>query len=131
MCIFCKIVNHEIPSSILYEDENYLAILDISQVTLGHTLVLPKKHFDNILEMTSNEFKDYSEVIHKVAKIVNNKTNCKGMNILNNTNEIAGQTVNHVHFHIIPRYSNEDSICINFNKSDKQDLNKVLQLLTN
>lgn len=131
MCIFCKIVNHEIPSSIVYEDENYLAILDISQVTLGHTLVMPKKHFDNILEMTSNEFKDYSEVIHKVAKLVSSKTNCVGMNILNNTNEIAGQTVNHVHFHIIPRYSVDDSICINFNKSDKQDLDKVLQLLTN
>jgi histidine triad (HIT) family protein len=131
MCIFCKIVNHDIPSSVVYEDENYLAILDISQVTLGHTLVMPKKHFDNILEMTSNEFKEYSEVIQKVAKIVSSKTNCKGMNILNNTNEIAGQTVNHVHFHIIPRYSIDDSICINFNKSDKQDLNKVLQLLTN
>jgi len=129
MCIFCKIINHEIPSSVVYEDDNYLAILDISQVTLGHTLVMPKKHYDNILSMPTEEFKEYSMVIHKLAKSIQKNTSCTGMNILNNTNEVAGQTVNHVHFHIIPRYSNEDSIKIEFNQSKKQDLDKVLQML--
>ena len=130
MCIFCKIINKEIPSSVVYEDDKHLAILDISQVTMGHTLTMPKKHYENSLEMPADEFSEYAAFTQKVAGMIMEKTRCAGMNILNNTNAVAGQTVNHVHFHIIPRYSENDSIVIEFNKSEEQDLDKVLELLS-
>jgi len=126
MCIFCKIINGEIPSSKVYEDDDVLAILDISQATLGHTLVMPKKHYANILEIPSDE---YTKVMLKVKDIANKiNTNLKpnGINVLNNCGEVAGQTVMHYHVHIIPRYNNND-IKIEFtDHSGKVDLNEVL-----
>ena len=105
MCIFCEIVKGNIPSSKVYEDDNYLAILDLSQTTLGHTLVMPKKHYDNFLEMDSKEAGELMSAVNTVAKKVVKNLGASGCNILNNTNEVAGQTVMHTHVHIIPRYS--------------------------
>ena len=125
MCVFCEIVKGNIPSSKVYEDDNYLAILDLSQVTLGHTLVMPKKHYDNFLEMTSKEAGELMSVVNIVANKLVNNLDASGCNILNNTNEVAGQTVMHTHVHIIPRYSKGDSIKIEFSEN-KYDLNEVL-----
>ncbi len=125
MCIFCEIVKGNIPSSKVYEDDNYLAILDLSQTTLGHTLVMPKKHYDNFLEMDSKEAGELMSVVNTVAKKVVKNLGASGCNILNNTNEVAGQTVMHTHVHIIPRYSKDDSIKIEFSEN-KYDLNEVL-----
>ena len=125
MCIFCEIVNGNIPSSKVYEDDNYLAILDLSQTTLGHTLVMPKKHYDNFLEMDSKEAGELMSAVNTVAKKVVKNLGASGCNILNNTNEVAGQTVMHTHVHIIPRYSKDDSIKIDFSEN-KYDLNEIL-----
>ena len=125
MCIFCEIVNGNIPSSKVYEDDNYLAILDLSQTTLGHTLVMPKKHYDNFLEMDSKEAGELMSAVNTVAKKVVKNLGASGCNILNNTNKVAGQTVMHTHVHIIPRYSKDDSIKIDFSEN-KYDLNEVL-----
>jgi len=125
MCVFCQIINGNIPSSKVYEDENFLAILDLSQTTYGHTLVMPKKHYDNFLEMPSDEYADLMAKTQEISKLVINKLNAKGVNILINTNEVAGQTVMHTHVHIIPRYSKEDTIKITFT-DNKLDLNSVL-----
>jgi len=129
MCIFCQIINGEIPSSVVYEDEKTIAILDISQVTKGHTLVIPKKHYENLFELEDEEAIHYFKVVKKLSEEIYKKTNAKGLNILNNTNEIAGQTVNHLHFHIIPRYDENDALSINFGQSEKLDLASVLALL--
>ena len=126
MCIFCEIVKGNIPSSKVYEDDNYLAILDLSQTTLGHTLVMPKKHYDNFLEMDSKEAGELMSAVNTVAKKVVKNLGASGCNILNNTNEVAGQTVMHTHVHIIPRYSKDDSIKIDFSEN-KYDLNEVLK----
>ena len=126
MCVFCEIVKGNIPSSKVYEDDNYLAILDLSQVTLGHTLVMPKKHYDNFLEMTSKEAGELMSVVNIVANKLVNNLDASGCNILNNTNEVAGQTVMHTHVHIIPRYNKDDSIKIEFSEN-KYDLNEVLK----
>ena len=126
MCVFCEIVKGNIPSSKVYEDDNYLAILDLSQVTLGHTLVMPKKHYDNFLEMTSKEAGELMSVVNIVANKLVNSLDASGCNILNNTNEVAGQTVMHTHVHIIPRYNKDDSIKIEFSEN-KYDLNEVLK----
>ena len=126
MCVFCEIVKGNIPSSKVYEDDNYLAILDLSQTTLGHTLVMPKKHYDNFLEMTSKEAGELMSVVNIVANKLVNSLDASGCNILNNTNEVAGQTVMHTHVHIIPRYNKDDSIKIEFSEN-KYDLNEVLK----
>ena len=108
MCIFCKIINGEIPSKKVYEDDYVVAILDISQATKGHTLVLPKKHFSNLLEIDNVYYLMVMMVVKELsAKIVNN-LGAEGVNILNNCGEAAGQTVMHFHVHIIPRYKDDD-----------------------
>lgn len=108
MCIFCKISKGDIPSYKVYEDDKYLAFLDISQTTKGHTLLIPKKHFENLLELDTTEYNNMFDIVKKIAKGIKDETNAKGFNILNNCNEAAGQTVMHFHIHIIPRYDNDN-----------------------
>ena len=112
--IFCKIVAGEIPASKVYEDDHFLAFLDISQVTPGHTLVIPKKHARNLLEMTPDETADLFNIVSRVTKKVESATQPQGMNIISNMEEIAGQSVFHTHVHILPRYSQEDDLKIDF-----------------
>ncbi|MCR5787439.1 MAG: HIT family protein [Acholeplasmatales bacterium] len=108
MCIFCKIVNGEIPSKKVYEDDKVLAILDLSQAEKGHTLVIPKAHFDTMLDADSQTVSHAFEVASKLANKIKTNLNADGINILNNSYEAAGQTVMHMHIHIIPRYKNDD-----------------------
>ncbi|MBO5712223.1 MAG: HIT family protein [Acholeplasmatales bacterium] len=129
MCIFCKIVNGEIPSKKVYEDENVIAILDISQATKGHTLVIPKKHSDNLLQIDSEEYINVMKAVKIVAEKINNSLKPQGINILNNCGEAAGQTVMHFHVHIIPRYENND-VKIEFtNNSSKYNLDELVNLI--
>lgn len=129
MCIFCMIANHEINSSIIYEDEQVVAFLDLSQVTKGHTLVVPKKHYENVLECDSETLGHVIKITQILSKRIMERMNAKGVNILNNCNEVAGQSVMHMHFHIIPRYSENDAIEIKFNESEKQNLEEIANLL--
>lgn len=125
MCIFCNIIEGSIPSSKVYEDDEVLAILDLSQTTLGHTLVMPKKHYDNFLQMPLDEYGSLMKKVQTIAKMLTEKLNAKGCNILINTNEVAGQTVMHTHVHIIPRYDENDTVKFEFSEN-KLDLNEVL-----
>lgn len=129
MCVFCSIINHEIPSKVVYEDDLVLAILDISQVTKGHTLVMPKKHVDNLLECDDETAAHLIQVVKRLAKRIQEKTGAVGINILNNNGEAAGQTVNHLHFHIIPRYSENDAFVCEFKESEKLDLDEIFELV--
>lgn len=125
MCIFCKIVDKEIPSKLVYEDELVMAFLDLSQTTKGHTLVIPKKHYDNILECDKDTLKHLIDVTQDLTKQIITKLNAKGANILTNCNEVAGQTVMHFHVHIIPRYDQNDPIQIKFSNNE-MDLDEIL-----
>ena len=107
MCLFCKIINKEIPCYKVYEDDDFLAFLDISQATVGHTLVIPKKHYANIFELDDETASKLLIVVKNVANLLKNKLNLSAVNILNNSGELAGQTVHHLHIHIIPRYEND------------------------
>jgi len=125
MCIFCKIANHEIPSKIVYEDDKYLAFLDLSQTTYGHTLVIPKKHSKNIFELDESSF-DIMKVVKKVALILKERLNPIGINIISN-NERPLQSVEHFHIHIIPRYE-DDNFDIGFKDNSKiYNLDDVLE----
>lgn len=128
MCVFCKIIDGDIPSSKVYEDDEVLAILDLSQVTKGHTLVMPKKHYANILEIPAEELGSLIQKVQMIAKDLIAKLGANGCNILVNTNEVAGQTVMHLHIHIIPRYDETDGITIEFKESGL-DLNEVLKTI--
>ena len=130
MCIFCKIINNEIPSYKVYEDENFLAFLDISQATKGHTLVVPKKHYANIFEMPKDSA--IFSIVTKLAKAIKEATNAEGVNILNNNGAAAGQTVEHFHIHIIPRYK-DDKIVLSFpeNKTSNEEFIELLNKIKN
>ncbi|MDQ0816382.1 histidine triad (HIT) family protein [Bacillus pumilus] len=107
-CIFCKIIDGDIPCAKVYEDEHVLAFLDISQVTKGHTLVIPKIHKENIYEMTPEVSNQYFQAIPKIARAIKQEFEPIGLNLLNNNGEKAGQSVFHYHMHIIPRYGKGD-----------------------
>jgi histidine triad (HIT) family protein len=101
-CIFCKIINGEIPCNKVYEDEKTLAFLDIGPVSKGHTLVIPKEHAEKVFELGTESSNALMKSVQKVSLAIEKTFNCD-FNILNNNGEKAGQAVKHVHFHIIPR----------------------------
>lgn len=107
-CLFCKIIAGEIPSAKVYEDENVYAFLDISQVTTGHTLVIPKVHTVDIYEMDENVASKIFTSVPKIARAMKTAFKPAGLNILNNNEVAAGQSVFHFHLHLIPRYNKED-----------------------
>lgn len=131
MCIFCKIVNNEIPSYKIYEDENFLAFLDISQSTLGHTLVVPKKHFENMLEADKEVNSKMLDFINVVTSKLKNNLQLEDFNIMTNIGPRAGQTVFHYHVHIIPRYEH-DAFEINSkpNPLTPNELNELVNKIT-
>ena len=109
-CIFCKIAGGSIPSSTVYEDEQFRVILDLSPATKGHALILPKQHYANIFEIDEHVLKDLIVLAKKVATAMKETLNCDGVNIVQNNGEVAGQTVFHFHMHIIPRYKDDGQV---------------------
>lgn len=131
MCIFCKIINEDIPSYKIYEDENVFAFLDINPVTYGHTLVIPKKHVENIFELDSATTNSLFVGVTNVAKLLKEKLKTDNLNLINNNGPLAYQSVFHYHVHLIPRYE-DDSFSINFKPMEitKDKLNQIHQTLT-
>ncbi len=107
-CIFCKIANGEIPSKTLYEDEEFRVILDLAPATKGHALILPKSHYKNLYELPDETAAKVMKLAKKMATTMTEKLGCDGFNIVQNNNEVAGQTVFHFHMHLIPRYENDN-----------------------
>ncbi|MGL3937533.1 HIT family protein [Staphylococcus aureus] len=105
--IFGKILTGEIPSFKVYEDDYVYAFLDISQVTKGHTLLIPKKASANIFETDEETMKHIGAALPKVANAIKRAFNPDGLNIIQNNDEFADQSVFHIHFHLIPRYEND------------------------
>lgn len=114
-CIFCKIIEGKIPSHKVYEDENSLAFLDANPTSKGHTLVVPKKHVENIHEGKNMDYMWNS--ITKVSNAVKDAFDPEGLNISQNNGELAGQEVMHMHFHITPRYTG-DEIEVSYNRTE-------------
>lgn len=107
-CIFCKIANGQIPSNSVYEDEDFNVILDISPASKGHALILPKVHYDNAYEMDEAFAAKVFPLATKLAGAMKKALNCDGLNIVQNNEEAAGQTVFHFHMHLIPRYEGDE-----------------------
>lgn len=132
-CIFCHIIAGNIPASKVYEDEQVLAFLDISQTTKGHTLLIPKEHVRNVLTMTEQTAETLFARLPKVARAVQKATQASGMNIIANNEDVAGQTVFHAHIHLVPRYSSEDGIAIQYttHEPDFAQLGALAQEIAN
>lgn len=120
--VFCKIVDGEIPCYKLFEDSDVLAFLDISQVTKGHALVVPKKHFDNFLSTPEKIMHKVFDVAQRIGQIDIKFLGAKGVNILTNCYETAGQTVKHFHVHVIPRYERHEGFALEM-KVQEENLN--------
>jgi histidine triad (HIT) family protein len=107
-CLFCKIVQKEIPCHKIYEDDNCLAFLDINPVSEGHTLVITKKHYSNLMDIPEKELENLILVVKKVSELLKAKLNKTGINIINSSGKSAEQEIFHIHFHIVPRENNDD-----------------------
>ena len=107
-CVFCNIVNGDIPSNTIYENSEFKVIMDISPATKGHVLVLPKEHFKDIYDIDAETAGKLFQLAAVVARALKEVLHCDGLNIIQNNGEIAGQTVFHFHMHLIPRYEGDD-----------------------
>jgi histidine triad (HIT) family protein len=106
-CIFCKIIAGEIPSHRIYEDERTVAFMDIAPGTRGHLLVIPKSHAKDILEIDPADLAAVAQSAQAMAKLVSERLGADGVNVINSCGAAAWQTVFHLHFHVIPRYSGD------------------------
>ena len=102
-CIFCKIADKQIPSTLVYEDELVLAFLDIGPISDGHTLVIPKEHIEKFDQCPPQMLGQICSSLGKIAAAVQKAVGCDGYNVLCNNGRAAGQVIEHLHFHIIPR----------------------------
>lgn len=110
MTIFQKIANKEIPGKFLYEDNLCFAILDISQVTKGHTLIIPKEPYPTFKDVPNELYSHIMMIAKLVASKIDKAYSPSGYNLINNNGEVAGQTVFHYHLHLIPRYKKDEFV---------------------
>ena len=126
-CIFCKIIKGDLPGKFVYEDDLIAIIMNINPTTNGHMLVIPKKHYENIMD-TPNEIITHSMDIvrEKIYPLLKERLNCKGLTISQN-NEL-GQEIKHYHIHLTPRYDN-DLLDFNYNKDMLKSLDEIYEEL--
>jgi histidine triad (HIT) family protein len=127
-CVFCAIVDGEIPSFKIYEDDTAIAFLDINPFSYGHALVVPKVHREGLLDAEDGELAALMAVVKKVAAAIKAELKCDGFNILQNNGEAAGQSVKHIHFHIVPRM-NGGAVTFESGAGDMEELAALAQRL--
>ncbi len=106
-CIFCKIINKEIPADLVHETSNFIVFLDLNPVNRGHCLVVPKKHYSDIFDIPDELARDMMSLIKKTSSVVQKAVNADGINIGINNKAAAGQFVMHSHAHVIPRFKGD------------------------
>ena len=130
-CIFCKLANGVFPTNFIYEDEDFKVILDANPATKGHSLILPKKHFKNILDADEEILKKIFPLAKKLSNKLIEVLKCDGVNVLQNNNKAAGQVVFHLHVHLIPRYKDEKEHLISWkpNKFSDEEMKNIAESL--
>ena len=130
-CIFCKIANGEIPAKTVAENDWLRVVLDVAPATKGHALILPKDHYQNIYDLPEETAAEVIKMAKKLATLMKEKLGCDGVNIVQNNEEAAGQTVFHFHMHVIPRYmSDGQKISWNPKQIAAEELEEVLKSLS-
>ena len=130
-CIFCKLANGEIPTTSIYEDEDFNVIMDLGPASRGHSIILPKTHAANLYELPDDYCSKIMGVAKKCAAAMKKSLNCDGLNVLQNNGEAAGQTVFHLHVHLIPRYSKKEGFGLRFDDNSSKYDSKKLQEIAN
>ncbi|WP_381414914.1 HIT family protein [Spiroplasma endosymbiont of Anurida maritima] len=128
-CLFCKIINKEIPSKVVYEDDNVLGFLDISPVSTGHTLIIPKTHSSALSDGNDNDISKMLRAAKKVSNKIYDKFKADGINFLINEKAPAGQVVFHLHLHIIPKYLDKGGFILGKKVEENQDLEAIHKTL--
>ena len=130
-CIFCKIINKEIPSIVLYENNDTIAFLDIFPISQGHTIVIPKKHYINLETIPLKLLYAVMETVKIVSNLIYKKLKINGYNIIQNNFKAAGQVINHFHVHIIPRNVADEKIklLIPRDQATEEELKKTLRII--
>jgi len=123
-CIFCQISQKKIPSSIVYEDENFVAFLDIRPANKGHVLVIPKKHIEDLLSLSEEQTKELFAVVQRVAQGIKKATDADALNIVQNNGTTAGQVIPHIHVHVIPRFE-KDGLSLGTFRQGKYEGNEI------
>ena len=109
-CIFCKIIRGELPCHKVYEDDDVLAFMDINPIHKGHVLVIPKKHAEIILDLDDEILQKVIVIVKKLSKPIVKATGADGFNVAQSNGRDAGQEIDHVHFHIIPRFKDDGKV---------------------
>ena len=129
MCLFCDIIKGDIPSHRIYEDEYTYAFLDISDDCVGHTLVVPKKHYENMLDVDGETLNHVMNTVTKLSRHYVDNCGFTGVNILNNSGVDALQSVMHLHIHIMPRKANDGVIMYSLKEKMGSNLAEVCEQL--
>ena len=129
MCVFCKIISGEIPCYKIYEDEETLAFLDIADDAFGHTLVIPKKHYENILDIDNRTLSKLMTVVKKISNHYVDNCGFTGVNVMNASGVDAQQSVFHLHFHIFPRKAGDGMDTWPKLSKVNSDFQKVMEML--
>ncbi len=134
-CIFCKIATGEIPSKKIYEDQKFLAFLDVNPRAVGHCLVIPKRHVATLSDLPQEDAGPMFQIVQHLAKTITERLGAKGYNIGSNNGEAAGQAVAHLHIHIIARYDTDKhkagfEAAFQVNEDAKKDIDKTLSAIT-
>lgn len=130
-CIFCKIVKGEIPSAKVTETEKVFSFLDINPINPGHLLVVPKIHYTTIFEIPDSCLSELVSIVKKLSSAVYKAMGAEGINVLQNNFRAAGQLIDHAHFHIIPRFTNDGFLTSWPGKSlSEDDLKHILARIT-
>jgi histidine triad (HIT) family protein len=106
-CLFCSIINNKIPAVVIYEDENFVALMDKYPINHGHSLVIPRSHHESLLSMTPSEVGKLYSIVSTISKAVISAVHADGFSIGQNNGRAANQIIPHVHVHIIPRYAGD------------------------
>lgn len=120
-CLFCKIVAGEVPSYKIYETDLIYCFLDIYPIELGHTLIIPKKHADDLLTADTASLEDIGPILQKLSLSYKQSLQANGFNVYSNNGKTANQEVGHLHFHLVPRYTGKPKLITTDGKTIKQD----------
>lgn len=131
-CIFCKIANGDIPSATVYEDDEFRVILDLGPASKGHALILPKSHYRDICDVDEGIAAKLFPLAARIGEAMKQGLGASGFNVVQNNGTCAGQTVFHLHVHVIPRYENGPAMVTwEPGKSDAEELAEVAEILKN
>ncbi len=128
-CLFCSIVAGDIPARRVYEDDAAIAFLDINPWKRGHTLVIPRRHVDDLLD-AGDVLAEIAPAVSATARLLTDRLGADGMNLLSNAGAVAGQEVFHLHLHLVPRYGDEPGMRALFDRDTTIDLDEVQAALT-